>query len=204
MSAQPALHCTVGTSSVGVGWQPQRIDVAGGRFRSARGVHLDWARSDDGNHWFALLERAHWRHPADLRELDATATTLLVQRQLAAAEPGANGLDLAAFASRERNRAGLAEFGQRSLTLQATWSRRIVGLDGTLGLLWQRARFDGSAFDEVARRVDRAWRLEVSLERPIPPPLTVPLEAPWMRGRTTTPLYEQDRGQALVLLQWSR
>jgi hypothetical protein len=203
-SAQPVLHCSLGSSSVGVGWQQQRIDVAGGKFRSARGVQLDWTLSEGDNHWTAIVEGAHWRHPADFRDLDATATTMLVQRHVAAVDAGSGTLDLAAFVGRERNRAGLAEFSQRSVTLQATWGQRVGALDGTLGLLWQRARYAGSAFDAVARRADRAIGLDASLSRPLTPELTLRLEAAWMRGRSNTPLYDQDQRQAMLLLQWSR
>lgn len=207
-SVQPAVHCATAWGSVGAAAQAQRIDVARERFRSVRSQQFDWTLANEQGHWTLLLDLARWRHTDDLTELDARARTLLVQRRMNL-EGALKSLDLALFASRERNQRASPENSQRSLTLQATLAGRGAAAEDasptsgwSVGGLLQRARFDQAGFLAPTARRDRAFGLDFAWWRTLGADTTLRFELSAQRARSTVALYEQNMLQAALLLQW--
>ncbi len=203
LSVQPALHQLVGDSSIGVGLNLQRIDVAGAHFRDSHGLQLSWTRPDGKNLWSLLADYGVNRHKGDLDTLDGSSASIVLQRQIAEALPGIDSIDLTAILGRERNTRGFRELSDRNalLSAQVQWSG--LGATWTVGRSWRRARFDETVFPTEPPRQDRTSMLDLAAEWPLTGSISLRIEVNDVRNESTTRLYENHYQQIAAALRTS-
>lgn len=208
-SAQPSVHGTLAGVNVGFGPTWTHLDVAHQFGRSAVGWQASaaWVRDDDLVSFVA--ERVRQQHTAQWSEMDATATTAVLQWQRkrpfsgpdAGPFAGIEALQLTAFAGRESNRHGFDELSYRNGALQAGLDWTGWGLGWSVLGTWQQSRFDASAFDGEAPRRDRGWSLDASAQWSLSSDLKLLVAAGGGSVRSTTHLYDYRHGHASVTLQ---
>lgn len=204
LSVQPALHWALAFSSLGWGLNAQHIRVAGQPFRDVRGVQMDWTRAQpDGNQWTLIAEVARYRHRGELRDLDAGATSLVVQRHWVNPWVGPESLDLAAHVLRERNDSGHAELSYRGAMLSATLQWQWLGTSWSAGSAWQRVRFDDTVFAQEPTRFDRMLSWDLAAERALSAQHTLRVDYSSVRNDSSTPLYNNRYQQLTVTLHTS-
>lgn len=191
---QPAWQRATPLGSFSVGWQWQRIDLAGRRFRRAAGPQITWTRAGDGTAFETLiLDAARLSHAPALRDLDAESLTLSGQ-----ARRGSESLsvDLGLVLGRERNRRGLPELSYEMALVQASVQARLAGATLGLGLARQGVRYQASAFDALPPRRDRAWMVDASVTLDAGADWQWRASAAWQLNRSNARLYDQRH------LQW--
>lgn len=201
LSLQPTLHLALPGASLGWGLNLQRMNVARQHFRDVRSIVGSWTRLDGKNHWAVVAETGHYRHRGALSDLDARASSLVLQRHLGEPLPGIEGLDLAFIAGRERNDRGFRELSHRSAMLTATVQWNALGAHWSAGGGWQRVKFDDTAFAEEPVRRDRTTSVDLGAQWPLSDRLWLNLELNDVRNTSTTRLYGNHYRQFSVSLR---
>lgn len=201
LSLQPMLHLPVGTASIGMGLQLQRMDVARHPFRNTRGVTANWTWPASDGLWAVVAETGSYRHKGELADLDARASALVVQRQFNHPLPGIDGMDLAASVGRERNVHGFRALSHRSAMLSASAQWTWLGAGWSAGGSWRRARFDDTAFDGEPPRDDRTTLLDLSAQWPLSSRQSLRVELNDVRNASSTRLYENHYRKISVALR---
>jgi hypothetical protein len=204
LSAQPSMHWVLGKSSLGLGVNWQRIDVARSRFREVHALHADTFVPDDSGHWAVVGDVSRYRHPGELAFLNATSSSVMMQRHQNQPLPGVDGLDISVFAGREHNALGLRELSNRNLMVNSAIEWALQGVTWSAGLGWQQARFDDVAFAGEPLRRDRAVTADFGAEIALSDTDVLRLDYSQMRNRSTTRLYTNRYQQLSVTLrsQW--
>lgn len=204
LSVQPALHWALASSSLGWGLNAQHIRVAGQPFRDVRGVQMDWTQADpDGNQWTLIAEGARHRHRGELRDLDAGAASLVVQRHWVKPWAGPESLDLAVYLMRERNDRGYHELSHRGAMLSASLQWQWLDATWSAGSAWQRARFDDTVFAQEPTRFDRMLSWDLAVERAFSAQHALRIDYSSVRNESSTALYDNRYQQLTVTLQSS-
>lgn len=186
---QPSWQQATPLGSVSAGWQWQRIDLAGRRFRQAAGPQLTWTRAGEGTSFETLIvDAARLSHAPALADLDAESLTVSAQ-----ARRGSEALsvDLGLSLSRERNRRGLPELSYAMALVQASLQARLAGASVGLGVARQGVRHAASAFDALPPRRDRAWLVDASVTVEADAHWQWRASAAWQRNRSNARLYDQ-------------
>jgi hypothetical protein len=201
LSIQPSLHRTLGSESVGLGANLQRIDIAGQVFREVRGAQVTWTHSEtSGNLWMAIADLSSNKHREDSSDLDSSTTSLTLQRHVAQPIAGLEGLDITAFVSRERNERGITELSYSSAMVSSSVQWRWQDLTLSTGISLQQLRFDDTAFPDEPQRVDRAVGLEISAQHEISSRTTLRVEFSEVRNVSSLALYDNTFQQFAVKL----
>jgi len=198
LSMQPGVHVPLGRANLGAGVNLQRMDVAGQHFRDVRGLQASWALPDGPNLWAIIAETGTYRHSGQLADLDALASSLVLQRQIDHPWSGATGLALSMIWGRERNQRGLRELSHRNFLVGATLDGKLGDLFWTLRPTILRSTFDDSAFASEPARRDRTTLLDLTLEWPLTANQTLRLELNQVRNRSSTHLYDNRYQQVSV------
>jgi len=190
-SAQPTLHWTLAGWGLGAGPSWQRIGVAGRRFRDTPGWQVSVSRPDDDDLLTLVAERGRYRHSAEWQDLDAQATTALLQWQRSFKSSPVETTQLTLHFAQESNLQGLDELSHRSRALQWGADGQWAGLSWAVLGSWQRSRFAASAFDGEAPRRDRSWTLDMSISQPLDTRHALKFGFSHSRNHSTVPLYDQ-------------
>jgi hypothetical protein len=206
LSAQPAAHWVLGRTSLGLGVNWQRIDVARARFRESHGVHADVLLPQGEHFWTAMTEVNRYEHRGDLSFMNARSTTVMMQRHQAKPAAGIDALDISVFAGREHNDRGLRELSNRSLLINTAIAGSLpdvlwpeVSWSAAFG--WQQVRFDDTAFAEEPVRRDLAATLDLGIEFPLNESNALRVDYTQMRNRSTSRLYLNRYQQLTVTLR---
>lgn len=189
LALSPALHRTLGSSSLGAAVNLQEMAVGGERFRTVRGLQLDWTLPQDQALWAVVVTTSSYRHPGDLAPLDAQETSVVILRQYQKPFQWLDGLDLSAIVGRERNRWGYDELSSRSRMLSATL--RWTWQDVTCSVVksWRQVNFAGSSFPMEPVRADHTSMTDVSLETRLNDKQSLRLELNLAHNASSTRLY---------------
>jgi hypothetical protein len=199
--ADAAWHWPLSAGTLGIGPSWQRLWVAGDHFRDVVGLRADWTRAGpDGSHWIWLLEAGRNRHADFYRDLDSLALSLSLHRHLAATADFAANLDLEAGLALERNRHGFDDLSSRSAFLRLGIDRDWQGMNWSLGIMAQLARFDAALSEAVPARRDRYLSLELGLGKELADGLALQIGATAARNDANSPLYENRYRQLSLTL----
>jgi hypothetical protein len=203
LSVQPTAHVPVGTASVGVGLNLQTLDVAGQHFRDVGGVQANWTWSDGKRLWGIVIDTATYKHSGDLADMDASANSLVVLRQISDPLPGVDGIDFSGILGSEHNERGIAELSSRSamLTVLVRWSG--LGANWSVGRGWRQAVFDDIAFAGEPLREDHTAMLDLAVQWPLSDARAIRVEFNESHNTSTTRLYGNLYRQISVTLRSS-
>jgi len=190
LAINPAVHLPLGRTSMGLGLDLQTIDVGGQAFRQIRGLQWDWTRHNGRTLWALIANVSQYRHPGELQELDAHATSLVMMGQLSDPLPGIDAIHLSAIAGREINANGYDDLSQHSRMLSLSVHGTLAGLHWTLGRSWRRATFDGTLFPGEPVREDQATMTDVGIAWSLSTRQHLRLEASHVHNASSTPLYD--------------
>jgi hypothetical protein len=191
LSAQPTMHWALEGLSLGTGPSWQSIRVAGRRFRDTPGWQISITRPQDQDLLNLIVERGHYRHSSEWQDLNAQATTALLQWQRSFKNSPVETAQLMLHFGQDSNLHGLDELSQRSRALQWGADGQVAGLSwGFLGS-WQRSRFRASAFEGDAPRRDRSWTLDASISRQLDTKHALKVGLSHSRNHSSVALYDQ-------------
>lgn len=204
VSVQPSVHGSLAGLNLGLGPTWLRMGVAHQFSRLAMGWQgsATWVREDDLVSLVA--DRARQQHSAEWNDLDATASTAVLQwqrKQPVAALAALEALQLSIFLGREVSRQGLDDLSHRSRAFQLGLDWKGWGVDWSVLGTWQRSHFDASAFDGEPTRRDRGWSVDATAQWPLANDLTLQLAAGHGRLHSTTRLYDHRQGHGALTLQ---
>lgn len=191
LAAQPTMHWALPGWSVGTGPTWQSLRVAGRRFRDTPGWQVSITRPQDQDLLNLVAERGRYRHSAEWQDLDARATTTLLQWQRSFKSSPVESTQLTLHFAQESNLQGLDELSHRSRALQWGADGQWAGLSWAVLGSWQRSRFAASAFDGEAPRRDRSWTLDMSISQPLNTRHALKFGFSHSRNHSTVPLYDQ-------------
>lgn len=202
-SLQPGLHVPIPGASLGVGLNLQTMDVAGRHFRHSQGIQFSWTRAQPSGLWAVMADVTEQRHAPALADLDATSSTVVLQRHWNNPSALISGVDLSAIVGREKNRRGIAELSNSSVMFHAAMQWQWLGAKWSLGQAFRRAHFDGVAFEGEVPRQDQTRMLDIGVELPVGPEQTLRLEFNDVRNVSSTRLYANHYQQWLMALRTS-
>ena len=198
ISFQPEAHLAIPSGSLGWGLTLQRMEVAGRPFRDVTGTQVNWTRVEDsGSMWSAVADITSNRHQ-EYTDLDATGTSLSLQRHWAKPVRGLESIDLALYLSRERNSQGLDELSYRNVMLSASMQWQFLNLTWSAGTSLQKIQFDDTAFGDSVGRVDHSAGFELSAEHELSSSSALRLEYSAVRSTSTIALYDNAYQQIAV------
>ncbi len=203
LSLQPTLHLPLKNFNIDFGLNLQRIDVAGQRFRDIHGVQANWTRFDGKNLWAMVGETGSYRHKGELTDLDAQASSLVLQRHLSQPLKGVDGLDLSLIVGRERNERGFRDLSHRSAMFNASLQWAWLGASWSAGAGWRRAQFDDKAFPSEPERIDRGKNIDLMAEWPLSSRQALSVQVNDIRNTSSTRLYNNHYRQLGVTLHTS-
>lgn len=198
ISLQPAIHIPWGTGSVGAGINWLSYDVGGHHFRDATGLQVDWTKSDGQNLWAVVAEVSAYRHAHEFADMDATATSVVVLRQIADPLPGIDGLDLSAIVGKEVNAHGYLDLASHSAMVHATVHWSWLGASWSLGAGRRVAVFEESAFPNEPVRADNTAMTDLSAQWPLSAKHSIRVEYNYMNNTSNTHLYDNTHQQLSV------
>lgn len=201
LSAQPAAHWVLGRTSLGLGLNWQRIDVARQRFRESHGVHADVLLPQGEHFWTAMTEVNRYEHRGELSFMNARSTTAMVQRHQTRPVAGIDALDISIFAGRDHNDLGLRELSNSSVLVNTAIQGALQEVTWSAAFGWQQVRFDDTAFASEPVRRDHATTVDLGVEFPLIESNALRVDYTQMRNRSTTRLYVNRYQQLSVTLR---
>ena len=203
-SFQPAFHRSVGSASVGWGLSLQQITVAGRPFRETRSTQLDWTLPySDGSHWAFVADLGKNSHPEEIKDLDATTLSLMLQRHWEKPHPALESFDIAIYAARESNVHGFEELSHKSAMVSTSMQWSWGDFNWAAGATWQTTQFDASLFPDEPARIDHSAGVDLSVERALSARQTLRLEYSSVRSESTSPLFDNHFQQVALKLRSS-
>ncbi len=191
LTVQPTLHWALAGLSLGTGPNWQGIGVSGRHFRATPGWQVSMSLPQDENLLTLLMERGRYRHTSEWQDLDAHATTALLQWQRTFKGGSVETAQLTLHAGQESNLHGLAELSQHSRALQWGADGQLAGLNWSFLGSWQRSRFRASVFEGEAPRRDRSWTLDMAITKPLDSRHALKFSFSHSRNHSSVPLYDQ-------------
>jgi hypothetical protein len=158
---------------------------------------MEWTHATPQGLWGVVAEVAHYRHADEMSDMDATASSIVLLRQLNDPLPGIDGLDFSVILGQEINDHGYSDLSSRSAMLHANLRWNWLGADWSLGRSWRQARFDESAFAGEAARADNTVMTDLAAQWPLSANQSVRVEINQSRNASNTRLYDNS------FLQWS-
>ena len=197
VNLQPSIRIPLGQASVGLGLNLQSYDAADRHFRDSTGVQLDWTRATPQGLWGVVAEVARYKHPADLSDMDATASSLVLLRQYTNPLPEIDGIDFSFIVGQEINDHGFRDLSNHSAMLQANVRWNWLDADWSLGQSWRLARFEESTFPGEPARSDDTVSTDLAAQWPLSAKKSLRVEINQARNISNTRLYDNN------MLQWS-
>jgi hypothetical protein len=192
-------------ASLGVGPSAGRIWVARDRFRDWAGVRADVAKGlgDDG-HWTVIADFAKQRHAEAYADLDARATSVMLQRHFADVSPAVKGVDFEAGYGNSRNANGFEDLSNRGLFARLGFELRAVGLEWSFGLMAQQVRYREPTFEGDPARRDRFYNLEVGVTKELNDGSSVQVVFTWGRNISNFDIYDNRYREMSVTYAFGR
>ncbi len=201
-SFQPAFHLPFGAANLGWGLSLQQITVAGRPFRETFGTQVDWTLPHpEGSHWAFVADLGTYKHPGELIDLDASSSSMMLQRHWEKPHPALQSVDVAIHLAREQNANGFEELSHRSTMVSASMQWNWGETNWSAGANWRTTRFDAQVFPEDPMRADQSVGLDVSVERALTARQTVRLEYSFVRSQSTIPMFDNQYQQVAIKLR---
>lgn len=203
VSVQPEVHLATLLGSVGWGLTLQRMEVAGRPFRDVTGMQVNWTLVDEhGSMWSLVADTTSNRH-VEFSDLDATGTSLSIQRRWDKPFGALESVDLTLYLSRERNSQGFDELSYRNVMMSASTEWRMLDLTWSVGASVQSIHFDDSAFSDGIARVDQSAGFECSVEHELTPKSALRLEYSSVRSTSSVAMYDNSYQQIAMKFRTS-
>lgn len=190
-SADAWLRWPAFGGNLGIGLGLQRLTLSGSFFRRRHALQADWTLPyPDGGFFGFALDHGPNRHAADYADLDSNSTLLLARRQYARPLDWLDDVSIEAGIQSESNQSASPDLSSTAYYARVTAAWKALGLNWTIGGMYQDAKFKASLLPGLAARHDKFRALDFACELPISARTSLKLEVSNGRNDANLPLFE--------------
>lgn len=186
---------------VSVGPGVQELWVSGSRFRRTASLDADATlQADPQGIWSVFASVGAYRHPGELRDLDATAWSVSTLKRWTADLPGVDALELDMGMRGERNRQQIAGLSSRGVHVRSGVEHSVGDWSLSWGVTWQTTRYNGAVLDTGPSRRDAFVSWDASASLPLGAGWQIRVSTTSASNRANLPMFfQKSRGWALSL-----